>query len=267
MKSFLETLAERKYDLSAEVNAIEDLIRRRNCFGTSILLSFKQQFLDWPRRNNFIDFDTFLIENKLDEIIEWCAIGEEISVDHYTYYAEFVVNMILFVDNKNEIVYSKHIIDNVNNVLRQLNYTFHFDDNKDVHIVPDDVLVSEAAEITQDTYGLGESIYAYNYRQLSGDLNAKSDILCRLYKYYETIESQAKQYGFNALADDVSHLSNKLNVRHAASPKQKIVLGDMTQKEIEEWYDDLFRLYLSLIVLVDYKSKRKDINELKAKLG
>ena len=265
MKSFLETLAQRKYDLASEINAIEDLFKRDGY--RSIRSLFAGKFLSWPLRNNYVDLDCFLSNTGLEAIIRKADRGTNITIDEYIFYAEYALNVLLYFRRIRSLDAIRPAIENIKNVLNQLNYKIHSDENQNARIIPNDVLISEAAEIAQDTYGLGESIYAYNYRQLSGDLNAKSDILCRLYKYYETIENQAKQYGFNTLAEDVSHLSNKLNVRHAASPKQQIVLGDMTQKEIEEWYDELFRLYLSLIVLVDYKSKRKDINELKAKLG
>ena len=52
-----------------------------------------------------------------------------------------------------------------------------------------------------------------------------------------------------------------------ANVKQEDVIKAMGKKEYELWLDELFRLSLTLIVLVDYTSKRKDINELKAKLG
>ena len=98
-------------------------------------------------------------------------------------------------------------------------------------------------------------------------MDKKADILCRLYKYCETIENQAKSYGLTTLLEDITSLSNKLDVRHAPKEKQKIVLDGMSAEEVEEWFDELFRLYLSLIILVDYTSKRKDIKSLKCQLG
>ena len=266
MKHFLETLVQRDYNLAAEITAIEDLLHRiiRN---DSIKSWFSKKFLEWPHRNNYVSLNAFLLETGLEKIVENSDREEAISLDDYLYYAEYVINMLPYLRNDLFITYTKAITANILNVIGRYNFEIHDDRRGGYHIIEKDVLVLEAAEIAQDSYDLGRSIYSYNYRDMSGDLYAKADILCRLYKYYETIESQAYSYGFKTLADDVAHLSNKLDVRHAPSKKQEIVLGSMTKKEIEEWYDELFRLYLSLIVLVDYKNQRKDINELKSKLG
>ena len=223
--------------------------------------------MDWPLRNNYVSVDLFLTEMGLLEITDFSAIGANISIEQYVYYVEFILNMVLFVDNNNETGYGKHILDNVVNVLGPLNYTIHFEDEKQVHVIQKDILVSEAAEIVQDSYELGESIYSFNYRELKGNLNGKSDIICRLYKYIESITSSAKQYGYSTLLEDIKDLSNKLDVRHTTNDKQEEVINSMGKDEYESWLDELFNLSLSLIVLVDYTSKRKDIKELKSRLG
>ena len=267
MGRFLDALANRKYNLAEEIHAIEDLSHRRH-LGDSIFSYFSYNFLSWHRRNNYVDVNVFLHSTGLNRIIHLSNKGLLVSLDEYLYYSEYILNIVEFVQHS----YPNHpmidpIRNNIMNVLEQINYTVHCDENDDVHIVENDVLISESAEVVGNTYDLGEKIYAYNYRDLAGDLNAKADILCRLYKYYETIETKAKSYGFANLADDISALSNKLDVRHAPTQKQEIVLGTMTKAEIEEWYDELFRLYLSLIILVDYKEKRRDIKDLKSQLG
>ena len=265
MGRFLDALCDRKYDLFAEVNSIEDLLNRGG--QRSIIGCFDKYFLNWPLRNNYVDWDTFFEQTGLESIVENCEAEEPISIDEFTYYAEYVLNLLSFVETIIKTDYFNPVVVNINNVLSHLNFKKHTDDINRVHVIPNDCLVAESAEIVQDNYSLGESIYAYNYREIKGDLCAKADILCRLYKHYETIEAKARGYGLDTLVEDISQLSNKLDVRHAPTKKQKIVLDGMTATEIEEWYDELFRLYLSLIILVDYKGKRKDIKELKAKLG
>ena len=128
--------------------------------------------------------------------------------------------------------------------------------------------VSNAAEIIQDTYNLGEKIYLYNHHSLKGQLFEKSDILCRLYKVFESgKESMLKSNQFTTLASDISFLSDKLDVRHAPNKQQKILLAGFTKEEQECWYDDLFNLYLNMIILCEHIEKRKDIKELSRKLS
>ena len=48
---------------------------------------------------------------------------------------------------------------------------------------------------------------------------------------------------------------------------ESIILNNMTAEEQEEWYDKLFKLYLSAIILHAYMELKPDINELKKKLN
>ena len=266
MGRFLDILTQRKYDLASEINAVESLLRRKNS-GSSIARIFSENFLQWPLRNNYINVETFLTQTGLAEIIENSDCEEHISVDEFTFYAEYILNMLSYIIRIASSVDIRPVANNINNVLDQLNFKSHIDKKGHVHIIEKDYMVSESSEIVQDNYGLGESIYAYNYRETAGNLFSKADILCRLYKYYETVEAQARSFGLVTLVDDISTLSNKLDIRHAPTKKQEIVIANMTKQELEEWYDELFRLFLSLIILVDYKNRRKDIKTLKGKLG
>lgn len=264
MKHFVEALLNRNYNLDKEIAAIERLFNKESR-GRSIYDIFSEKFIEWDLRNNFIDFDDFFEETGLDGIVAKSEAGCGISLDEYTYYCEYVLN-ILNLPCVWDHHYAKYILDNIMNVLQKLNYTPHLD-GKVYHIVQSNVMVSEAADILQSNYDLGEGVYSFNYRETRGDLNKKADILCRLYKYIESITPQAKQYGFASLLDDIKDLANKLDIRHAPTVKQGVVIGSMSGDEYESWIDELFKLMLSLIVLVDYTGKRKDIKELKSKLG
>jgi hypothetical protein len=57
-----------------------------------------------------------------------------------------------------------------------------------------------------------------------------------------------------------------LDIRHAPNKKEKEILNGMTKKELLNWYNQIFEMCVSLIILLDYTSKRKDIKALKSKL-
>lgn len=263
MEHFADALLNRKYDINKEILALEKLFKD---YGGSTNISDRvhRNFLRWRHRNNFVDFKTFFEDKGLKIIVEKSVTGT-VTLDEFIYYCEYMLS-ILNVPDVGSCINSFYIRDNIENILEKLNYIEHRFDGL-YHIVKKDILVSEAADIVKDNYDLGEGIYSFNYHEVKGDLNRKSDILCRLYKYVESITSSAKQYGYSALLNDIKDLSNKLDIRHNANIKQEDVIKAMGKKEYELWLDELFRLSLTLIVLVDYTSKRKDINELKAKLG
>jgi len=264
MKHFIDELLERKYDLRQEIVNIETLFLERYD-GYSIYDKFNTVFIDWNLRNNYISFDDFFSHTGLEKIVEKCYNHCDISLEEFLYYCEYMIN-VLFVPKILSCRYSKAIIENIINVIHKLNYKLH-ETEKFIRIIQNDVVISEAADVVQSNYDLGEGIYAFNYRETKGDLIKKSDIICRLYKYIESISPQAKQYGYTNLMDDIKDLSNKLDIRHAPTSKQDLVIKGMNATEYEDWVDEVFRLSLTLILLVDYTSKRKDIKELKSKLG
>ena len=115
---------------------------------------------------------------------------------------------------------------------------------------------------------MGEKIYLYNHYSLRGKLNDKADILCRLYKAFEGgKEGVLKANNYISLTSDIGFLSDKLDVRHAPNIQQKILLDGFTSEEQKQWYDDLFNLYLDMLILCDHIEKRKDIKELSKKLS
>lgn len=264
MRHFADILLQRTYDLCEEIIAIEKLFLERK-YGSSIFDVFSSYFLEWRLRSNYVDFETFFYNVGLGDIVEKCHQRCEISLEEYIYYCEYMLN-VLEHPKLDRMSHTPFIRDNISRVLERLNYTSHVSDGI-YHIVEKSVLVSEAADILQENYDLGEGVYSFNYQETKGNLVRKADILCRLYKYIESITPQAKQYGYSTLLDDIKDLSNKLDVRHAPTIKQGIIIGDMDASEYEEWLDEIFRLSLSLILLVEYTTRRKDIKELKSKLG
>ncbi len=263
MEHFADVLLNRKYNLSDEIIALQQLFKN-NQDRYSLNDIFEEQFLNWPLRSTYVDFDTFFRDTGLSKIY-FTAQHKAITIEDYIFFCEYMLNVITF-DPLKKYSMSAHICDNIMHVLNELNYKVHITNNI-YHVIERNILVAEAADAVQDNYDLGESIYSFNYRENKGDVRKKADVLCRLYKYLEDIEKQARSYGYSNLVDDTKELSNKLNIRHAPTQRQTDVINGMKKAEYETWLDELFKLFLSLIVLVDYTEKRKDIKALKAELG
>lgn len=246
------------------MDAIESLFRKK-IDNYSAYEIFEKNFLDWGDRNNFVDIKTFYSKMGIFKILNQYSRVDDIALEDFIYYCEFMLNIINF-SPVSKCKNSFYIMLNISNILKKLNFEYR-QTNKKFHIVEKNVLVSEAADIVKDNYDLGEGIYSFNYRESKGNIAHKADILCRLYKYIESIENKAKSYNYSELLEDIKALANKLDIRHAATAKQSDVINNMSKDEYESLLDELFTLSLSLIILVDYKNKRKDIKALKAQLG
>lgn len=272
MKSFIEQLINRKYNLSDEILTIEKLLREDYYNNPSLYLLIDSKFRKWQHRNNLISLNDLYIKTEINNILK-NAKTNKILIDEYIYYAEYIVNILNIVSFND--LYSCNqanwtsIKENLFHTLSQLNYEIkYFEEENYFKILNKNWKVSEAAEIIQNTYNLGEKIYLYNHHSLKGKLFDKADILCRFYKVFEDgKEHLLKSNQFTALASDIGFLSDKLDVRHAPNKQEKILLSGLTNKEQEQWYDELFNLYIDMLILCEHIEKRKDIKELSKKLS
>ena len=268
----MEKLTNRKFNLSDEVLIIEFLLNEKTYWDPNLFNVIDSNFREWKHRKNFISLSDLYKKLGINDIIIH-AKSDQIDVESYIFYAECVINIINIVQIDNLCSFNcrnwKVINDNIRNTLEQLNYDIKYFRKEDYfRIIVKDWKITESAEIIQDTYDLGEKIYLYNHHSLKGELYEKADILCRLYKVFESgKEAILKSNQFTTLASDIGFLSDKLDVRHAPNRQQKVLLEGLTKKEQEALYDDLFNLYLDMIILCDHIEKRKKIKELSKKLS
>ena len=102
---------------------------------------------------------------------------------------------------------------------------------------------------------------------MKGDLYEKADKLCRLYKYFENISNKLKNNGYTSLVSDIGFIAQKLDVRHAPKGKEITLIKGLKQNEQEKYYDTLFNLILSAIILENCIVNGKDVDEIKDKLS
>lgn len=275
MVSFMERLISREYNLCDEIITIENLIKQyinNNCIYDCVNANFSK----WKHRNNFVNLKQLYEGMALDAVINIAERDDHISRDVFLYYAEFVYNVLrvayYFSDyaktKKKECENVKIIKENIEKILNQLNCELHYDKKNDYYkIILSDFKVELAAEIVQDNYNLGELIYDYKHYKLQGNIDEKSDKLCRLHKYFETIQGKLEKFNFGKLNSDIGFLAQKLNIRHSVNKKEQELLETMTAIEKENWLDITFDLYLEAIILSNCIDQHKKVEELKRRLS
>lgn len=271
MSSFIENLINRKFDLSEEILSINDLFERGTYYDPSLKDIVSQRFTKWKHRSNFIRLSQMFDKMGINNIISRAKVGS-IKIDKFIYFVECIYNLLSDLEQNSIREFNRNtkqaIYQNINNVLNQLNYSIKYFNNEDYFkVIENDWKVSCAADIIKDRYDLGEKIYLYGHYSMKGKLYDKADILCRLYKVFEDGNAtKLKACHYSTLVNDIGFLADKLDVRHAPDNKEKILLSGLTKEEQENWYDELFTLYLDMLILCDHIDKRKDIKELSTKL-
>ncbi|MCL2675453.1 MAG: hypothetical protein FWE84_02525 [Firmicutes bacterium] len=278
MKSFFEKLAAEKVNFTEQVAIIENLLDRSGHYHISSRRRIETNYLRFGDkiRNTTANFDALInktgVINKINlsdyefKDAGRCGYGgnDYLLFEDYKHYCECVFSVISecgkfdmhFNDYSDVMEIANAITDNIITVVEKLNHSIKYIDGIFV-IVEDNYEVTQAAEIIGDRYELGEQLYLFHHHSLKMNLNKKSDILCRLYKYFEGIRDLLKENDLSKLANNIGLLSEKTDTRHAPNEKEAKIIDGKTSEEMQEIYDTTFSLYLKAIIHADYITNNK----------
>lgn len=157
--------------------------------------------------------------------------------------------------------------DNIKLLAEKLNCTLELDKKKqEIFILYNN---STATAVSKDYPDIKDSIGEYVRIDNRGDLKRKGEILCTLFKKLESVEAKLKANNFASIASDTTYLFNKSGIRHWVE-KDKTACAtflQMDKKELEEWYDKIFNMFLTCMVLAKYIDNMQDVKDIKRAIG
>ena len=129
---------------------------------------------------------------------------------------------------------------------------------------PEAIAVAESEMIPDK---LSYKIIAYNHYATKGNIEAKKAVLLQLASILEG-KRDALKAADGALERNLFYLFNNLNIRHNNidsndSAKYKQYVAHMPQEEIEEWYDEIYRMCLLAFLQIEQFDRRNKLNTLK----
>lgn len=134
-------------------------------------------------------------------------------------------------------------------------------------LVEDDPDLAESTEHASSD--AAADLFRYRYRGLKGSLSGKRTILVRL---IGEIEPRRKELEFVAkgFTNDLFFMVNSLNVRHNNSGVAKnggrySSVTEMSDDELEDWYDQIHSTIAAVHLLLDYCDSKSVIESLKKK--
>lgn len=148
--------------------------------------------------------------------------------------------------------------------LAACNYKAMYDKVHDYYLIVEaKPEVTAVAEIVEE--GLAFEVLRYNHRTLKGNLQEKKKILFSLGQSLEINRKQLQGIN-NQLADAIFTILNNMGIRHN-NPHNEEVLANLTQGELEEWYDELYQMMLlAKLELDNIERMNKYKTDLKPKL-
>ena len=150
---------------------------------------------------------------------------------------------------------------NIKILLEHLNYEEHvFDEDEKVILIPKNPAATAVAEISSEDTAM--SILMYHHASLEGKLAEKKDILRRIAQEYEpTLDKPIE--GFTDYFKTANNMLNNLDIRHNnrdGKNKKELVLN-LTDLELENWYDELYQLLLFCVLIKDNKERKDNMSE------
>jgi len=112
-------------------------------------------------------------------------------------------------------------------------------------------------------------VISYNHHTYKGDLESKREILVKLAYVLEPKESALLGID-NQFKSDLFYLLNTLGLRHnnldPEGKQYKAFVANMTNEELEHWYDETYQMCLLAFLRIEHIERKKAINELKKKV-
>lgn len=204
--------------------------------------------------NSTLEFtDVLILLEYIENIIMLCIRATESFKLSFSGDFTFLVEQML------------HILDNIN-------YECVSDPRNDgVILIEKNAAAMAAAEISEPEQAF--AILQYNHFTLKGDLKAKKNILLELGNQFEAYRKTLSAYRSD-LASDTSELLNNLDIRHnnrtkpsnGSNPNFKQYVFDMSDEDLEGWYDEIYQMLLLCILEKDHIERKYRIKELKKHL-
>jgi hypothetical protein len=271
MEHFEEAIKHSKLNYNNTVKKLEIELNTVG-FLSSPYDVIRENFKDWDNSFNYLSLNDLKESSGITKIISKVENSKQITRSEFIFYLEYVLFILtippkIHLSNLASFKFEDSTVYKIiNSCLNTMNCKVIQSENG-CFIVPKSGKVELATQITKKIYNLDEDLWMYNHNSIKNNLVKKADILCRLYKYLEKKKDLIKSYQYDNIHNDITKLMDGLDIRHAPNKKEEEILNGMSKKEVLGWYDQVFQMSVSVIILLDYTQKRKDIKELKGKLG
>ena len=270
MRKNIFEILESKYDINNEFVFIEQLFNSPllidnryyvNGNQTTIVNAVNNNcFYKWKQRGTCLTAEDMM--KKLD-LTGLKALADEGKICKLEYICNMVylVNTNLFSPQFTKTYEFFMFEQNIKILLEHLNYEEHvFDEDEKVILIPKNPAATAVAEISSEDTAM--AILMYHHASLEGKLAEKKDILRRIAQEYEpTLDKPIE--GFTDYFKTANNMLNNLDIRHNnrdGKNKKELVLN-LTDLELENWYDELYQLLLFCVLIKDNKERKDNMSE------
>jgi len=271
-QNYFDILNRMEFDPQRELKNLMDLLEmernfERSYYKTSLNSAISDNFLDYPNRSTFTSYS---------QMVEFVELNIYNATEQLFVFSEFLVDIFCnlaekFTEEESEFI--QIIFDNIKRFLELSNHELITLDNGNKIIVEKNVYASEASQIVSET-SIEEAIKVLEYNHFSnkGNIQRKKEILIALANYLEPFRRELnnseelkdilKVNNQKVIAfEKLFEMYNNFGLRHNNSNQYHL---DLTDNELEQWYDDIYTSTLFVILSMDESrilSKLKTLRE------
>lgn len=197
-------------------------------------------------------------------------INLEHTIDNnkYLLYFELVYNLLITnLGNIEECLVENatKVITDIASLMDDLGYKI--EENEEGYIIVEkDALATAAAVKNPDVC---KEIIEYKRFNMDGNLERKKEILVLLAGKIEGIREKIEATTYATFLSDINFMLNNIHIRHnnkeGTSMHQAII--EMSDAELESWYDKTYDMMLGLLVINDYLDDKEEIKKLKIRIN
>ena len=160
------------------------------------------------------------------------------------------------------------VLEHVDVLVNKLGYTDVRDDGF-VVFVPRNENIVAAAKVAPTH--VAQDMLCYDYRGFEGDLGEKKSMLIRMLGEIEPKRKELERLS-RPLSSDLFFIANNFNLRHnnidpSDRGKYRPHIAEMSDAELEGWYDVCRDLCAASFLLLEYSERNGALDELKQQRG
>ena len=226
-------------------------------------------FKTWKARATCLDLNDFATTIGITEISQ----KSDLSVEDLLDLSEYVANLLFLVKQAESLGYvqldeSEIYTTAKNNLDTLLGWLNHeqkvFPDEERVLVVQKDAAATAVAEISPQK--LAFLIVKYHHYTLKGNIAEKKSILLALGNELEPKREKLTSIN-RKLINDIFFMLNNLDLRHnnrtVGDKNYKENVANMSDSELEDWYDELYQMILLAMLELDQQERSERVKHLK----
>lgn len=280
-RNFAQILKEAKIDAKAEYQKLYGLLFDRsiqvsNTNRISAYDELSERFIGFHFRGTCLSIDEFndLYEFHFErEPVDFC-IDNLISLCEYIYnmlmgYQTTQVSFGWNMPTTPALINVQFYLQQIGQVIEKIGYMQTTEDNFTIFVEksPAAIAVAESPLIPEN---LSYRLISYNHYTMKGNLDAKKSVLQQLASILEAKRKELNQAD-KKLESDLFYAFNNLNIRHnnvdpGLKGKYKTYVAQMSNDELEKWYDETYQMCLLAFLQIENLDRKTEFDKLKAKI-